>query len=182
MSWNDPSEPVLAAVRAKLSLGSPLQGAALSINAIAAELGVSHTPVREALARLAGEGLVVRTVGGGYVGVVHDAVSLSELYGFAGLLAGWLLKDLRDAAGLPTNSADLLTVLDERAVNRALAAEHRRVRVQLAPFAQGEAMVLGAERPLLAGRLGEGLRRWHLRRVRRSGAILAASLTRPSRP
>jgi hypothetical protein len=181
MSLNDPSEPVLVALRAKLSMGPPLQGAPLSINAIAAELGVSHTPVREALARLAGEGLVVRTVGGGYIGVVHDAVSLSELYGFAGILAGWLLKEAADAPGLPTSVAELLTALDERADNRALAAEHRRVRVQLAPFAAAEAAVLGQDQPLRAGALADGLRRWHQRRVRRSGAILVASLASAKR-
>lgn len=41
-------------------------GAAIGIDAVAGMLGVSHTPIREALARLEGDGLVIRLRSGRY--------------------------------------------------------------------------------------------------------------------
>jgi DNA-binding GntR family transcriptional regulator len=57
----DPFERTIDALRHRLVEAGPLQGRPLAINALAVELDVSQTPVREALARLVGEGLVVRT-------------------------------------------------------------------------------------------------------------------------
>ena len=60
-------ERVYAALRDGIVDGELGPDRALVQDQIAAELGVSRTPVREALARLVQEGLVDRTPGGGFV-------------------------------------------------------------------------------------------------------------------
>jgi len=69
----------LGALRRRLRRGVDAPGATLPINLIAAELRLSPTPVREALSRLAGEGLVDKT-GHAYTRPVLDALALAELY------------------------------------------------------------------------------------------------------
>ncbi|MBO9707475.1 MAG: GntR family transcriptional regulator [Caulobacter sp.] len=163
-------------LRRRLVEHGPLQGAPLPVNAIAGELGVSQTPVREALARLAGEGMITHTRAG-YAGVVHDAESLAGLYGLAGLLSLQLFRRVTGpvSAGTPLQA---LGVLREQVDNRVLAAEVTRVLNQLAPFAVAEAIALSAERwPVAAHELAAFFRRYYARRARRSGAIFTAALT-----
>ena len=88
----DPFDRALTALRARLVRSGPLQGAPLLVTTLAGELGVSPTPVREALAWLAGEGVIARR-SGGYAAQVHDRQSLMRLYGLAGLLADAVLAD-----------------------------------------------------------------------------------------
>lgn len=172
----DPFERALEMLRRRLVEHGPLQGAPLPVNAIAAELGVSQTPVREALARLAGEGMIAHTRAG-YAGVVHDADSLADLYGLAGLLARQLSRRATDLGGAGT-PLQALGALRDQAGNRVLAAEVARVLNQLAPFAVAEAIALSAERwPVGAHELDAFFRRYYARRARRSGAILTAALT-----
>ncbi len=178
----DPFDRTMAALRARLARAGPLQGAALPINGLAAELGVSPTPVREALARLAGEGLIVRTAAG-YAGVVHDPESLAGLYDLARVLTiaqptgawpfGPASATIGDRPSVPTGSQALVEAL-------------QRVRRQLAPFAIGEQHVLSgveAEQARLEAavfdppRLRAGLvTRFYTRRATAAGRILAASL------
>ncbi len=81
----DPFDRTMDALRQRLEAAGPLQGRPLAINALASQLGVSQTPVREVLARLAGEGLVVRTPSG-YAGITYDAARVVELYDLCRLL------------------------------------------------------------------------------------------------
>lgn len=183
----DPFDRTMEALRGRLQAAGPLQGAAVAINSLATALGVSQTPVREVLARLAGEGLIVRTASG-YAGVVHDAASLAELYDLARILltaaarrVAWPLIAAADAS-----AEHLLDQVAEAAGSRALAEAHARVRAQLAPFAPAERQVLGAEireRASLAAGLADGsgafakaAQRYYARRVDRSGQILAAAV------
>ena len=78
------SERVYAALRENLRTGRIRRGVPLQEAALAAQLGVSRTPVREALARLASEGLVLAegrsfTVPGLVVGDIEDIYALRFL-------------------------------------------------------------------------------------------------------
>ena len=75
-----PFEIVVAALRERLRSGAYVLGEPLTVNDLAAELGVSATPVREALARLAGEGLVDDRRGRGYFAWRLDVSDLTDLY------------------------------------------------------------------------------------------------------
>ena len=76
----DPFGLALSHLRHQLATGAIRPGQALIIQDLAAELGLSPTPLREALARLAGEGLVESRRGGGYRVWSADAVDLADLY------------------------------------------------------------------------------------------------------
>lgn len=71
---------VLAALRERLRTGAGVQGEALTVSDLAVAWGVSATPVREALARLAGEGLVEDRRGRGYFAWRMDVSDLMDLY------------------------------------------------------------------------------------------------------
>lgn len=81
MSLNRDQYPVvLAALRERLRSGEWIEGGPLTVAEIADACGVSATPVREALARLAGEGLIEDRRGRGFETRRVDAVDLADLY------------------------------------------------------------------------------------------------------
>ncbi len=168
----DPFERTLAALRRRLAERGPLQGAPLPVAGLAAELGVSPTPVREALARLSGEELVARS-GAGYAGLVHDRESLAGLYALAGLLATAAIVGTKDGDLVASPDAGLLEQLARSTTNPAIAVSLRRVAAQLAPFAVAEADLFGEQVPVLS--VGE-LRRHYRRRMRRASEILRQAL------
>jgi Bacterial regulatory proteins, gntR family len=197
----DPFERALEAIRIKLRRGEGLQGRALAINLLARDLGVSQTPVREALAWLAGEGLVIRGHAG-YVGRSFDGASLAELYRLhlTHVLAA-LSSDLRSASPAlavqgarptwPLNSGDdpnaMFDVLVAQAADRTLLASLRRTREPLSPFVAAEARVIGDQAAVMeALRLAypdpAGLRRaaraFYRRRVHAAALIVSATLER----
>lgn len=159
----------------------------LAVLPLAAALGVSPTPVREALAHLSGEGLVAHGTSG-YAGVVHDRASLADLYELAAVLVVAAIEAGLAPISISVASAELdaLDQLAQRASNRALGAAIARVLAQLAPFAAAEIHVLGeAGRTGLAALLSEGaasplltraVRAYFRRRARRSGDILVSAL------
>ena len=71
---------VLAALRQRLRGGAYVQGEPLTVNDLAIAWGVSATPIREALARLAGEGLLEDRRGRGYFAWRLDVSDLEDLY------------------------------------------------------------------------------------------------------
>jgi DNA-binding transcriptional regulator YhcF (GntR family) len=71
---------VVAALRGRLRDGAYVNGEALTVTDLARDWGVSATPVREALARLAGEGLVDDRRGKGYFAWRMDVSDLTDLY------------------------------------------------------------------------------------------------------
>lgn len=68
------------AVRQAILEGRLRPGEALSISNLAADLGVSHSPVREALQRLSGQGLVVLRPARTAIVAPLDLEDLSEIY------------------------------------------------------------------------------------------------------
>ena len=81
MSLNrDQFAVVYASLRARFREGEWVDGEPLTVGDLAAGYGVSATPVREALSRLAGEGLVEDRRGRGYYARRIDGVDLADLY------------------------------------------------------------------------------------------------------
>lgn len=76
----DPYKRTLDLLRQRLRAGEFGEGQPLQIQQLAVDLGVSSTPVREALSRLLGQGLIERTTGG-YRSARYDAAGLGDLYG-----------------------------------------------------------------------------------------------------
>lgn len=76
----DPFGKALASIRGRLRAGDYVMGEQLMITELSRGLRLSATPVREALSRLAGEGLIEDRRGMGYFAWRLDAVELSELY------------------------------------------------------------------------------------------------------
>ncbi len=78
-------ERVYAALRDNLRTGRIARGVPLQEAALAAQLGVSRTPVREALARLASEGLVIAD-GRTFAGPELSAADVEDIYALRLLL------------------------------------------------------------------------------------------------
>jgi DNA-binding GntR family transcriptional regulator len=74
------SEQAYAEVKQRLLAGEFRLGSRLKETKLAALIGVSRTPIREALLRLHAEGLVNRHPDGGYVPVVPDVALIRHLY------------------------------------------------------------------------------------------------------
>jgi hypothetical protein len=177
----DPFDRTLETLRRRLAQAGPMQGAPLPISALAEELGVSPTPVREVLARLAGEELINRTPHG-YAALLHDPARVAELYELAGVLCVAAVQSRGvDLAGF--DLADPLTSA-QSVPNRALGRACARVQAQLSPLATAETELMsggaegsrtGAAFPGRAG-LVRAVRRHFSRRAVQSGRILAMAL------
>lgn len=163
------SEPYLRARSALLEtirVGGFLQGQPLKAAEIAQQLGLSPTPIREALAYLAGAGLIAEERGAGYRGVRLDADDLADLFHLqtvylsaglpdrephaaatgADLAAAALevagLDDARERIGVQIRLFMNLVRLGE---SPALTCAYGRLCAQLAPFREAEAAVFRQE-------------------------------------
>lgn len=188
----DPFERTIEALRDRLVQAGPLQGAPLLINLLAADLGVSQTPVREALAWLAGETLINRTRSG-YVGATYDAGELAETYELALflVLAAFRRRPPTDVPVTALGADQVMAHIVQSSGNRAIKRAFDRILTELSPLAADEAAVCGdgAEHAL---RLTEALkesaaafvrvaRRHYTRRIEKSAEILAHGLLRHPR-
>jgi DNA-binding GntR family transcriptional regulator len=95
----------------RLLVGEFPPGRRLGEERLAAELGVSRTPVREALSRLHSEGLVDRLSDGGYGPVLPDLHLIRELYEIRFVLEKGALR--RPTRGGPAHDAAALEALRE---------------------------------------------------------------------
>src|SRR6516165_11700079 len=82
-------EDVHAALRIRIVEGQLLPGSRLQDVQLAGELGVSRTPIREALLRLAGEGLVENDPNRGFFVAPLRREEIREIYPIVWALNAW---------------------------------------------------------------------------------------------
>lgn len=144
----DPFASALRTLRERAVSGAFSPGRPIIILDEAQALGLSTTPVREALAWLGGEGLIDRAPAGGYAGLRLDAAGLVGRYRLrhhcleVGLNA---LANLTHtpAPAPPVDATRLFRSLVSAAADPALIAAYDRVQATLERFAPAEAALLG---------------------------------------
>lgn len=155
-SSRDPFGMALGILRGQLRGGAYVLGEPLTIVDLARDMGLSPTPVREALSRLAGEGLVQDRRGRGYFAWRLDVADLVELYALNLLhLTGALDADLRATVGSPARrwARDMLDkTLAEAGPVRGLAMFPELLFDRL--IAEGSNRALMTSYQTIADRLG----------------------------
>lgn len=91
MRLHDPYHMALSALSGFAGEGRFGAGMPLVVTTLARELGLSPTPVREALARLAGEGVIDHWPGRGYFAPGLAATDILELYDYHQRLVLWAI-------------------------------------------------------------------------------------------
>ena len=197
----DPYGVALDAMRQFTREGRFKPGGALVVTELAAEIGLSPTPVREALACLAGEGLIERQRGKGYFYPVLSAAEIIDLYELQhAYLHAALTVHYRGALSLQRAAAaisgaggvaGLFDAIVEQTGNGAFAAAHARVAARLETATQIESFLLcedaGGEEMVAAAaeaRLGDLLDRLavHLDRRCALARQIASSLRTAPQP
>lgn len=179
---------VLSGLRGRLADGSIAPGALIGINDTAELYRTSVTPVREALARLAGEGLLTGTRRLGFFRPRLDAEELAELYTLHEVLLAGAVRLLGPAAmeaeeGDTSGSAEpLFRLICIRARNRPLARNRGLTAQALGVMATAETALFGDRNDETAalwraarseaGALQRGLAAWHERRRRHAHELL----------
>jgi DNA-binding transcriptional MocR family regulator len=97
----------LATLRRRFREGEWIQGEPLPVAELAERCGVSATPIREALSRLAGEGLVEDRRGRGYHAQRLDGVDLADLYRSQHLLAHIAARAIGCLGAAPSHQFEL---------------------------------------------------------------------------
>ncbi|MDR6624485.1 GntR family transcriptional regulator [Caulobacter segnis] len=190
----DPFSAALEALRDQLRNGRLVSGEPLTITDLAHDLGLSATPVREALSRLAGERLIEDRRGRGYFAPRLDVSDVVELYGLRRLYLAEALAESGEAVPLSppeapdpalSSCAQLGQFLDwivARAGNRALFDAYRQVGERLASCVRVEPEVFplseevaGLREALLErDRLAVALERMHDERRRHAPDVVRA--------
>lgn len=102
-------EIAYGSLRQRLLNGDFAPGSRLGEERLAAELGVSRTPIREALSRLHSEGLVERLPDGGFGPTLINLHLISELYEIRFALERFALR--RTTGGVPAHDEELVRTL-----------------------------------------------------------------------
>lgn len=191
LSNRDPYGVALGTMRRLANEGRFGPGDALVVTELAAEIGLSATPMREALARLAGEGLIERQQGRGYF---YPMLSASEIVDLHELLRAYLHAaltlhyrgptSLQRAAARSGDDVDHLSkAIVDQTGNHALIAAYGRVLARLGAAIRAENRLLqhsdkGPEIVTAAAEarlddLVEMLARHHDRRCALAGRIAA---------
>jgi DNA-binding GntR family transcriptional regulator len=198
----EPFQLALAALRDQLRTGRLRPGERLAATGLAETLRLSATPVREALARLAGEGVIEDRRGQGYFARAWSADDVADLYRIGLAHLDIALRrgrppprrpgdELRPEPSAPEAVVDPVAAVEQAmlgwvraAGGRALAASYARISLQLGPVRRQEPLLFQdlaeeADRLLAAGdpeRLA-AVRRFHGRRTA-AAARLAGLLDR----
>ncbi|MBU1376122.1 MAG: GntR family transcriptional regulator [Alphaproteobacteria bacterium] len=204
----EPFHVAFLRLRERLQDGAFPPGARITAVDVADELRLSTTPVREALSRLAGQGLLEDRRGQGYFVARLSAADVADLYRLS--LAALLIAQephrttRRPPAGPGDSEAPLVTVGAVRDVeilfrdwavetgSRALTSSFRTLQIQLGPVRRLEPLVFDdldeeAERLDRASARNERLaqlRQFHGRRIRlaeRLAGLLDASAAPPKK-
>jgi DNA-binding GntR family transcriptional regulator len=173
----------LQSLRGDLRAGRHPPGARLTANDIAAHLALSPTPVREALSRLAGEGLLQDRRGQGYFVPrlqERDIIALfqlqrdlmliaceGDLAGSAGLQAARVAGASGEISAIEAVSDEQLMRTIAAAASPALVRHLARLQDQLAPVRALETLVLGRACEGEPGRLASALWSRNAERLRR---------------
>lgn len=127
-------------------------GAPLVAAELAGELGLSPTPVREALARLAGEGVIEHRPGRGYFTPSPGGEDIAELFRLHRKLALWALETPGWPAvaprPFPEGAGDLersFACLVDAAGDGLLSRTFRRTLLQLRPIRSMEERLFGPD-------------------------------------
>lgn len=143
MRTRDPYHLALTALAQFTGAGRFGWGMPLVTTTVAEELGLSPTPVREALARLAGEGVIEHRPGRGYFAPSPTSSDIVELYDLHRRLTLWAVTDFGrrhacpviEKTGTPQERVErLFAQLVEVSGNGALIRAHRRTAAQLRPI------------------------------------------------
>jgi DNA-binding GntR family transcriptional regulator len=195
----DAFQTVLDVLRARLTAGAIPWGAQVAATDIAESLRLSPTPVREALSRLAGEGLLEDRRGLGYFVRALPAAEIADLYRLSLahlLIAAGGAEDppgvaAPAAASTPLEPLDAVLLSEHileawvaGSCSRALLDSYRRLRVQLGPARRAEPQALPdleretQELAALDPRRDRAaaqrfLRSFHGRRIRMAGRLAA---------
>ena len=208
MRLRDPYGEAVNAIRTQLRSGALVMGEQLTAAEISRALNLSQTPVREAFARLAGEGLIEERRGSGFFAWRLDAVDLIELYDLqAAYLRAALEPQFVSGDGRWAAAAELVAAraehepqtavevvfhhLAQEGRNLALQRAHRLLSDRLAAPRRAEAEVLplpqvAEEWRVLSALLSQGdlrdLLAWidayHALRRGAAGAVVAAMRSR----
>ncbi len=121
------SDDVWTVIRGLLMSQTIKPGQRITIERLAGELGVSPTPVREALARLESDGLVTKQPQRGYrASPLLTVDQVNELFDFRRLLEPWAAGQVARNSGEETGAALVAEVEDARRRHDALVAEPYR--------------------------------------------------------
>jgi len=150
MRLHDPYHMALSALSSFVGEGRFGAGMPLVVTTLARELGLSPTPVREALARLAGEGVIDHWPGRGYFAPGLAASDIVELYDYHQRLILWAI-DAPVATGALIADQEEVSLLDRlervfagvagRSGNRVLIRAQRLTSVRLRPVRAVETTV-----------------------------------------
>jgi len=202
----DPFTQALASLRGRIENGEIAGGAPVIVQDEAERLRLSTTPVREALARLSGEGLVERAASGGYVAMRLDAGSIGDRFALQGehlafairlnarALGGRLPAPVlpsRDAPG--TTVRHLFSVVVCSAGNTVLWEIWDRIERQLEVVRRLEPPLFrdlseeaerlhSAWRDDLPGAFAEACAEYHARRIAAAGPLSALAAIRREWP
>jgi len=189
-------------LRAQLRSGRYVLGEQLMVSAFSRDLRLSATPVREALSRLAGEGLIDDRRGMGYFAWRLDAIDLVELYDLQSAYLDAALTRAEDRAVVSlraANGAAEVEAAEDGLIGKveaifnsvvvlgrstALMRAHRMLADRLAPFRRAEASALtdiASELEALEAMIlradrdavADAMRRYHARRSSRAAEVVA---------
>lgn len=192
MSPGPTFERVYLELKRQLREGTRSPGTPLEPTAIGDELGTSFTPVRDALHRLVGEGLVENPKQNGFSVPQPTEQALRDLYGWNGELLALCLAKGKASTAFAVEGEDtasraeaLFAYIASQTGNREHAKVVAQLNDRLAPYRQAEGSVLpnlDAELVQLSAAIdGQSateakatISRYHKRRIAAASQILGA--------